>query len=132
MPKQMTFAPLAQATKKKVTRREKFLSEIEAVVPWVRLLALIEPHYPKMGTTGGRPAIALEVMLRIYYLQQWYALSDPMAEESLYDSDAMRRFVGLELGDDRIPPARRCFASPARQWTRQRSWTSATFWSSTS
>jgi len=56
-----------------------------------------------MGSKGGRPAIPLAVMLRIYCLQQWYALSDPMAEESLYDSDAMRRFAGLELGDDRIP-----------------------------
>jgi IS5 family transposase len=103
MPKQMTFASLAHATKKKVTRREKFLAEMETVVPWSRLITLIEPHYPKMGSKGGRPAIALEVMLRIYCLQQWYALSDPMAEESLYDSDAMRRFAGLELGDDRIP-----------------------------
>ncbi len=103
MPKQMTFASLAHATKKKVTRREKFLAEMEAVVPWSRLLALIEPHYPKMGCKGGRPAMPLEVMLRIYCLQQWYALSDPLAEESLYDSDAMRRFAGLELGEDRIP-----------------------------
>lgn len=103
MPKQMTFAALAHATKKKVTRREKFLAEMEAVVPWTRLLALIEPHYPKMGAKGGRPTIPLEVMLRIYCLQQWYALSDPMVEESLYDSEAMRRFAGLELGDDRIP-----------------------------
>ncbi len=103
MPMQMTFASLAHATKKKVTRREKFLAEMETVVPWLRLIALIEPHYPKMGPKGGRPAIPLETMLRIYCLQQWYALSDPMAEESLYDSDAMRRFAGLELGDDRIP-----------------------------
>jgi len=103
MPKQMTFASLAHASKKKVTRREKFLAEMEAVMPWSRLLALIEPHYPKMGRKGGRPAMPLEVMLRIYCLQQWYALSDPMAEESLYDSDAMRRFAGLELGEDRIP-----------------------------
>lgn len=103
MPKQMTFASLSHATKKKVTRREKFLAEMEAVVPWPRLQALIEPHYPKMGSKGGRPAIPLAVMLRIYCLQQWYALSDPMAEENLYDSDAMRRFAGLELGDDRIP-----------------------------
>lgn len=103
MHKQMTFASLAHATKKKVTRREKFLAEMEAVVPWPRLQALIEPHYPKMGSKGGRPAIPLEVMLRVYCLQQWYALSDPLAEESLYDSDAMRRFAGLELGDDRIP-----------------------------
>lgn len=103
MPKQMTFASLAHTTKKKVTRREKFLAEMEVVVPWSRLLALIEPHYPKKGSKGGRPAIPLGVMLRIYCLQQWYALSDPMAEESLYDSDAMRRFAGLELGDDPIP-----------------------------
>jgi len=99
----MTFASLAHASKKKVTRREKFLAEMEAIVPWSRLLVLIEAHYPKMGSKGGRPAIPLAVMLRIYCLQQWYALSDPMAEESLYDSDAMRRFAGLELGDERIP-----------------------------
>jgi len=103
MSKQMTFSSLAHATKKKVTRREKFLAEMETVVPWSRLLALIEPHYPKMGSKGGRPAMPLAVMLRIYCLQQWYALSNPTAEGSLYDSDAMRRFAGLELGDDRIP-----------------------------
>jgi len=82
MPKQMTFASLAHASQKKVTRREKFLAEMEAVVAWSRLLALIEPHCPKMGHEGHRPAMPLEVMLRIYCLQQWYALSDPMAEES--------------------------------------------------
>jgi IS5 family transposase len=89
--------------KKKQTRREKFLAEMEAVVPWTRLLTLIEPHYPKTGPKGGRPPMPLETMLRVYFLQQWYALSDPMAEEMLYDSDAMRRFAGIELGDDRIP-----------------------------
>ena len=73
------------------------------VVPWPRLDALIEPHYPKAGPKGGRPPMPLEVMLRVYCLQQWYALSDPAAEEALYDSDAMRRFAGLELGDDAIP-----------------------------
>ncbi|MBO6690048.1 MAG: IS5 family transposase [Henriciella sp.] len=103
MPKQLTFSSLAHATRKKVTRREKFLAEMEAVVPWGRLLTLIAPHYPKMGSKGGRPSLPLEVMLRVYCLQQWYALSDPMAEEALYDSDAMRRFAGIELGDDRIP-----------------------------
>ena len=59
MPKQMTLAALAHATKKKVTRREKFLTEMDAVVPWSRLLALIEPHYPKIGSKGGRPAMPL-------------------------------------------------------------------------
>ena len=73
------------------------------MVPWTRLLTLIEPHYPKVGPKGGRPPMPLETMLRIYFLQSWYALSDPMAEESLYDSEAMRRFAGIELGDDRIP-----------------------------
>ena len=101
--KQTTFASLAYAGKKKRTRREKFLAEMEAVVPWARLTALIEPHYPKAGPKGGRPPMPLEVMLRVYCLQQWYALSDPAAEEALYDSDAMRRFAGLELGDDAIP-----------------------------
>jgi IS5 family transposase len=89
--------------KKKVTRREQFLAEMDAVVPWTRLLALVAPHYPKAGPKVGRPPMPLETMLRIYFLQNWYALSDPMAEETLYDSEAMRRFAGIELGDDRIP-----------------------------
>jgi IS5 family transposase len=103
MPKQPAFPGLRHAMKKKQTRREKFLAEMDEVVPWSRLLALIEPHYPKAGPKGGRPPMPLETMLRVYFLQQWYALSDPMAEEMLYDSDAMRHFVGIELGDDRIP-----------------------------
>jgi IS5 family transposase len=103
MPKQPAFSGLRHAMKKKQTRRERFLAEMEAVVPWTRLLALIEPHYPKAGPKGGRPPMPLETMLRVYFLQQWYALSDPMAEEMLYDSEAMRRFAGIELGDDRIP-----------------------------
>jgi len=103
MPKQPAFPGLRHAMKMKQTRREKFLAEMEAVVPWTRLLTLIEPHYPKAGRKGGRPPMPLETMLRVYFLQQWYALSDPMAEEMLYDSDAMRRFAGIELGDDRVP-----------------------------
>jgi IS5 family transposase len=99
MPKQPALPRLSHTMKKKVTRREAFLSEMDAVVPWRCLLALIEPHDPK----GGRPPMPLETMLRVYFLQNWYALSDPMAEESLYDSDAMRHFAGIELGDDRIP-----------------------------
>jgi transposase, IS5 family len=103
MPKQPVFPSLTQAMKKKVTRREQFLTEMDAVVPWGRLLALVDPHYPRTGPKGGRPAMPLETMLRVYFLQNWYALSDPMAEEMLYDSEAMRRFAGIELGDDRIP-----------------------------
>jgi IS5 family transposase len=103
MPKQPALPRLSHTLKKKVTRREAFPAEMDAVVPWTRLLALIEPHYPKAGPKGGRPPMPLETMLRVHFLQNWYALSDPMAEESLYDSEAMRRFAGIELRDDRIP-----------------------------
>ena len=71
-------------------------------MPWMRLLALIAPHCPKAALNGGRPPMPLETMLRVYFLQNSYALSDPMAEETLYDSEAMRRFAGIKLGDDRI------------------------------
>ena len=122
MPKQPAFPGLRHAMKKKQTRREKFLAEMEAVVPWTRLLALIEPHYPKSGPKGGRPPMPLETMLRVYFLQQWYALSDPMAEEMLYDSDAMRHFAGTS-------PASSLVTTGSR--TRPRSSTSATCWRST-
>jgi IS5 family transposase len=83
MPKQPAFPVLRDAMKKKQTRREVFLSEMEAVVPWIRLLSFITPHYPKAGPQGGRPPMQLETMLRVYCLQNWYALGDPMAEEAL-------------------------------------------------
>jgi IS5 family transposase len=69
--------------KKKQTRRELFLGEMDAVVPWMRLLSLFTPHYPKAGPKGGRPRMRLEMMLRVYFLQNWYSLGDPMAEEAL-------------------------------------------------
>jgi len=103
MPKQPALSGLRDAMKKKMTRREKFLAEMDQVVPWGRLLALIAPHHPNSGRKGGRPSMPLETMLRVCFLQNWYALSDPMAEETLYDSEAMRRFARIELGDDRIP-----------------------------
>lgn len=99
--KQTTFASLAWSSKGKVTKRERFLAEMDAVVPWARLLALIEPHYPTDGL--GRPRKDLELMLRVYCLQQWFNLSDPQAEESLYDSESMRRFAGIELGETQVP-----------------------------
>ena len=103
MPKQPALPSLSHAMKTKQTRRERFLAVMDAVVPWERFLGLIAPHYPRAGPKGGRPAMPLETMLRVYFLQNWYALSDPMVEETLYDSEAMRRFAGIELGDDRIP-----------------------------
>ena len=115
MPKQPAFPDLRHAMKKKQTRREKFLAEMDVVVPWARLLTLIALHYPKAGPKGRRPPMPLETMLRVYFLQQWYALSDPMAEEMLYDSDAMRQFAGIELGDDRIPDGPK---GSRRQWRR--------------
>ena len=100
---QLSFASLDYAAKKKRTRGV-FLAEMAAVVPWVALEAVIEPHYPKAGPNGGRRPFPLAVMLRIYCLQQWYNLSDPGAEEVLYDICAlMRAFAGLELGRDAIP-----------------------------
>ena len=87
--KQMTLSMTGYFDKGKKTRREQFLAEMDRVVPWGRLCALIEPHYPKASQAGGRPPIPLERMLRIYCLQQWYNLSDPATEEALYDSIVM-------------------------------------------
>ena len=98
---QLSFATLDHRNKKKQTKRERFLAEMESVVPWRALVGLIEPHYPKAG--NGRRPYPLAVMLRIYFLQQCYQLSDPGAEEGLYDIQSMRAFAGLELGRDAIP-----------------------------
>lgn len=98
---QRTFASVAWNQKGKVTRRERFLAEMEAVIPWERLIALIEPHYPKAG--NGRQPLGVEKMLRIYFMQQWFNLSDPEAEDAIYDSESMRRFARVELGDDVVP-----------------------------
>ena len=85
----------------KKTRRAIFLEEMEQVVPWRELCGLIEPHYPKPG--NGRPPVGVERMLRIYFLQQWFNLSDPAVEETLYDSAVMRQFVGIDLGHEPVP-----------------------------
>ena len=75
--------------------------EMEQVVPWAQLCRLIEPYYPKAG--NGRPPVELERMLRVYFLQQWFNLSDPGVEEALYDSAVMRQFVGIDLGQEPAP-----------------------------
>jgi IS5 family transposase len=103
MSEQRTFAGLAWQDKKKVTKREKFLAEMDQVIPWPALRALIAPHYPTVARRPGRPAMPLDVMLRVYFLQQWFDLSDPAAEEALYDIESMRRFAGVELGEDAVP-----------------------------
>jgi transposase, IS5 family len=83
------------------SKRERFLEEMEQVVPWAELQALVEPHYPK--GENGRPPVGLSMMLRVYFLQQWFNLSDPGAEDALYESPVLRRFVGIDLGRAPVP-----------------------------
>ena len=99
--KQMTLSAGGFDRYGKTTRRAAFLAEMDRVVPWSALCALIEPVYPKAG--NGRPPIGLERMLRIYFLQNWFNLSDPAVEEALYDSLSMRNFVGIDMGREGAP-----------------------------
>jgi IS5 family transposase len=99
--KQITLATAGFERYAKTTRRAAFLAEMDRVVPWAELCALVEPVYPRPG--NGRPPVGLERMLRIYFLQQWFNLSDPAVEEALYDSRAMRSFVGIDLGREPVP-----------------------------
>jgi IS5 family transposase len=101
--KQLGFGDYEQTTARKRTKRERFLAQMEAVVPWKALIDLIEPQYPKAGSKGGRPAYPLETMLRIHLMQQWYDLSDPAMEDALIEVPTMRRFAGINLISDRIP-----------------------------
>jgi IS5 family transposase len=101
---QRSFASAEFAMKKKRTRREKFLAEMERVVPWARLIAVIEPLYPKSGRVGRQP-IGVPKMLRMYCLQQWYGLADEALEDALYDSQALRDFVGIDLSRESVPDA---------------------------
>ncbi len=87
---------------RKKTRKEQFLEEMEQIIPWKELCEVIEPYYPKPQGAGRKP-IGLERMLRIHFLQHWFELSDPGAEEALYDSRAMRLFVGIDLGNEPVP-----------------------------
>jgi IS5 family transposase len=97
--KQISFADAEYAGKRKQTRRERFLIEMDQVVPWKGLVTLIEPYYPK--GEGGRPAYPLMAMLRVHLMQNWFGYSDPAMEESLYETTILRQFAGLHL--DRIP-----------------------------
>jgi IS5 family transposase len=101
--KQLGFSDYEQSTAKKRTKRERFLSEMEEVVPWKELLDLIEPHYPKTSSKSGRPPYPLETMLRIHLLRQWYDLSDPAMEDALIEVPTMRRFADIALISDRSP-----------------------------
>jgi IS5 family transposase len=99
--KQLSLGANEYALKPKRTRQEKFLEEMEAVVPWSRLIAVVEPHYPKAG--NGRRPYELMVMLRIHFMQQWFGYSDAGMEEALHEVPLLRRFSGLDVGMDTIP-----------------------------
>mgnify|MGYP000644419163 CR=1 FL=1 len=101
---QSSFSDLEYAAKKKVTRRERFLNELDVMAPWAALCAEIEPYYPR-GKGRGRPPIGLERMLRMYLTQHCFGLSDEATEDALYDSQAIRQFVGLDLGRESAPDA---------------------------
>jgi IS5 family transposase len=101
--KQLGFSDYEQSTAKKRTKKEKFLAEMDQVVPWQPLLDLIEPIYPKVSSKGGRPSYPLATMLRIHLMQQWYSLSDPAMEDALIEVPTMRHFAGIDLISDRIP-----------------------------
>jgi IS5 family transposase len=101
---QRSFASAEYALKKKRTRREQFLADMERVVPWARLIALIEPLYPSSGRVGRQP-IGVPRMLRMYCLQQWYGLADEALEDAIYDSQALRDFVGIDLSRESVPDA---------------------------
>ena len=96
-----SFASLAHENKKKKTRREKFLEEMNKVIPWEELLRDIKKYYPKAG--NGRQPMPIERMLRIYFMQQWYGLSDPAMEDTLYDIESIRRFADIDIETDEVP-----------------------------
>jgi IS5 family transposase len=101
--KQMSLGESGFERKTKRTRKREFLDEMNLVVPWGELVSLIAPHAPEPGAKGGRPPFAVETMLRIHFLQQWFNLSDPAMEEALYDTPMFREFAGLDAGEDRLP-----------------------------
>lgn len=106
--KQQTLAAAADENAgfeqyRRPTKRDMFLATMEKIVPWTDLCSVIEPHYPKAG--NGRPPVGLERMLRMYFVQHWFNLADAACEDALLDSTALRRFVGIDLGRERVPDA---------------------------
>ena len=101
--KGFAYGDYEQAPSKRSTRRKRFVSEMEAVVPWKALLDLLEQYYPRTTSNGGRPPYPLETMLRIHLLKQWYDLRDLAMEDVLIEVARMKRFAGIALINDRIP-----------------------------
>ncbi|MCZ2497470.1 IS5 family transposase [Xylophilus sp. Kf1] len=103
-----SFASTEHALKKKQTRRERFLFDMERVVPWARLMAVIEPFYPTSGRVGRQP-LGVSKMLRMYLQQQWYGLADEALEDAIYDRQSLRDFVGIDLSRESVPDATTLF-----------------------
>lgn len=101
--KQMSLGESGFERKTKRTRKREFLDEMNLVVPWAELVALVAQHAPAPGAKGGRPPFPVQTMLRIHFLQQWFNLSDPAMEEALYDTPMFREFAGLDAGEDKLP-----------------------------
>jgi transposase, IS5 family len=101
--KQMSLDTTGFERKTKRTRKREFLDEMNLVVPWSELVALVSAHAPTRSAKGGRPPFAAQTMLRIHFLQQWFNLSDPAMEEALYDTPMFREFAGLDMGEDHLP-----------------------------
>ncbi len=123
MQRQGSFSQAEYAGKKKQTRRDRFLAEMEQVVPWARLVERLRPLYPK--GERGRPPIGLERMLRIHFLQQWYGLADGAMEDALYDSQALRGFAGIDLTVAAVPEETTILNF--RHWLEQHELTQALF-----
>jgi IS5 family transposase len=123
MQRQGSFSQAEYAGKKKQTRRDRFLAEMEQVVPWARLVERLRAFYPK--GERGRPPVGLERMLRIYFMQQWYGLADEALEDALYDSQALRGFAGIDLAVARVPDA--TTVMNFRHWLEQHDLTKVLF-----
>ena len=100
---QKTFADIEYDSRKRKTKREEFLEMMDKIIPWDKWVSMIEPHYP--SGKRGRPTKGIETMLRMYFLQIWFSLSDEMVEDSIYDSYAMKKFMGVTFGEEQAPDA---------------------------
>lgn len=104
--KQFSFAQVEFLAKKKTTRRERFLNDMEKIVPWSNLVQVLTPYYyPDSQGKRGRPPIGLERMLRMYFVQQWYHLADEALEDAIYDSQSLLQFIGIDLSIESVPDA---------------------------
>jgi IS5 family transposase len=103
MKTQQTFSDIGYSQRKRVSRREIFLKKMDALIPWEQLVSVIQPHY--YSGKRGRPPRGIELMLRMHLLQNWYNLSDEMAEEEIYDSRAMKEFVKIDFQEEGAPDA---------------------------